>query len=489
MKLTASLVAILALGSLGAAAGPAYAGGSVAPIPSPSLAASFMGGPVFVGERVAWAAPAIGGGYDVTTQEPDGSGVVTQHVPAPGVPPRSSSPLHLEASGQRVGLGIDASRCEVFNCRSLVIVTSYRSRLSAPPGQPLQPVGAGCTNSDDCAGQHSCRSTPLVDVSEDALAYSSCAATLVVHDFAPGASPVEREFSDADQGRLAGSIVAARLPTAVLGGHDQVAVRNWRTGAELYRLDVGYAPFDVQDDGKLAYARFVPHPYTPRYEIDWASPAQPVPHAVGTVDGAVSAVRIAGDRIAYLTAPALTGGPTIEVRSLDGTAIASTPAPASPGSPDFDGGRVTWSEQPCKVVSILTWDLQGAAPSLQSRCPAAKVATRRARVGRRHRLALTLSCSPDPTLGCRGDVSVTARTGAHHHPRQLLAQHFYSLDPGVTRTLRMATGPRTFCADRSGRVLARVLSRSPDARTGGIADKHSHALRLRGPGLRKARCT
>jgi hypothetical protein len=71
----------------------------------------------------------------------------------------------------------------------------------------------------------------------------------------------------------------------------------------------------------------------------------------------------------------------------------------------------------------------------------------------------------------------------------VLAQGFYSLDPGVTRTLRIAAGPRTFCADRSGRVLARVVSASPDAQSGGIAAKHGHALRLRGPGLRKARCT
>ena len=478
-RLTASLVALLGL----VVASPAYAAATVAPIRSP-----FIGGPVFAGERIAWAAPATGGGYDVNTQEPDGSGVVTQHVPAPGVPPRSASLLRLEASGQRVGLGIDAFRCEVSDCHTMVTEPSYRGRLSAPPGQPLQPVGSGCTSRDDCAGPHYCRSTPLVDVYADAMAYSSCAATLVVHDFAPGASPVEREFSDADQGRLAGSMAAARLPAAVLGGHDQVAVRNWRTGAELYRFEIAYQ-FDVQDDGKLAFIRQVPHPHTTRYEIDWASPSEPVPHPVATVDDPVSVLRIAGNRIAFMVGDGLLGQPNLQVRSLDGTLVASAPANASAGGLDFDGTRATWAEEPCKIVSILTWDLPGAAPSVPHNCPPARALTRRARIAHHHKLRLKLSCMPDPRLGCTGDVTVTALTKAHHHPRQVLAKNLYSLDPGIKRTLKLGLGKRRFCADRKGKVRARVTTTAYDRAIGGQGASRSHVLRLRGPGLRKARCT
>ncbi|MEA2398822.1 MAG: hypothetical protein QOK25_2378 [Thermoleophilaceae bacterium] len=486
---TALLAAIVGLGAPGTSPAPAAAAGTIAPIPAFTPTPFAMGGPVLAGNRIAWAAPSGAGGYDVTTQESDGSGVVTQHVSTPDVPPNSGGRLYLEASGQRVGLGLHVDRCEASECDTLTGVTRYQSRLSAPLGQPLEQVGSGCTSTAEC-DRNRCLSEPLVDVWEQVVAYSSCSARLVVHDFAPGASPSEREFADANQGRIAGSKVAVQLPDqSSASGGAHVAVRDWRTGAELYRLG-GYAPFDVQADGKVTFIRRVPESVFPRFAIDWASPEEPLPHTVGTVAlEAPAELRIADNRIAYMTIPNGGVAPTIEVRALDGTEVAVIPAPGGLSRLDFDGSRVTWAERPCRVVSILTWDLHGLAPSVSHRCPPAKVATGHARVNGQRSLPLQLSCRSDPTLGCAGTVTVTARAAGRHHPRLAVAEHFYALDPARHEVLRLPLGKRILCADRHERVLARVTSTSQaDVPRGASGSDTSHALRLRGPGLRTAPC-
>lgn len=487
-----AIVAAIALLACFSFAAPALGASTVAPIPASSRAQSSLGGPVFVGDRIAFAAPSAHGGYDVVTEDADGARVVTQHLDTPGIPRGAVSTLYLEASSERIALGLRAERCDTTpQCDSPT--TYYRGVVTAPPGEPLARTYALCDDGDSCS-EDGCSLAPAPDVSGQAVTLPYCAghglAWLTLVDYTPGAHDYKDEYTDAAYGRIAGPIVAARLFDSVGRPGDQVAVRNWRTGDELYRTsaDATRAPFDVQDDGTLAFAEYIDSPHDQIYGISWASPTEPTPRVVAWVHGAPSALRIAGNRIAYMTNSDTYPGSAVEVRNLDGKLLASAPAPTSPGGLDFDGSRVTWAEQPCTVVSVLTWDLQGAPPAVATRCPAAGLVRRHAKVSRHRRLKLKLKCSQDPTLGCPGWLTITARSAARGHPRRVVAARPYSLRPGARRTLALATGGRIFCADARGDVRARVTLTARDGATGEPGAERTRTLRLSGPGLRTARC-
>lgn len=424
-QITAALAALVATGI---AAGPAEAGGTLTPVPGHLVATvQQLAGPAFAGSGLAWATPAPGGGYTVTVM--NAGGVRKQHVFAAG---NSGDEIReaLSASADQVAFAVSVSRCaDESACKYMQYEQVESSVYAGPIGEPLALRG--------CAGPVEIEQS--VDVEGTVLAaFDSCSGGAKVRDLAAPSDVPWRVYPSAGQVRIAGHYVATSLH---VGGYDAdhttVAVYDLRSGDQVYRLDPPTGPVgvDIQDDGTLVLERPVQGSGggPSRYELYSATPAQPTPHPVASIDNA-GKVRLVSGRIA------VRDGDTFRVFDLAGNQLAATPASDAIGDFDFDGSRLAFGLQPCEVAAIATWDLDGQAPALPpGRCPRARL-TRHTAVAdlSRRTIRLEVRCPAQPALGCSGDWYA-------RFPNEGAYTYEVALAPGEGRTLKFRLFKRTAC--------------------------------------------
>jgi len=256
-------------------------------------------------------------------------------------------------------------------------------------------------------------SSGTVGVDADAVGYASFIGGCLtagpgrpyavrVRDLASPAEPAEGRTIATSEGaigpvRLAGRFVAWRQNPPVLpsgspaGPPPVVLVADRSTGAVVSSLTGASASYDVQEDGTLV--------------------------AVGA-GGKVTALTVGGSPRVLLPVGAerlrTAAGRVVVKRRAAGrdellivdasgaaTVLARSPKDFLPF--DFDGTRVTWTQEGCRGVSTLFVEDDPAAPDAMSvaSCPFAirKIPTRL----RRGALELLLSCPK----GCRGSVRLT----------------------------------------------------------------------------------
>ena len=311
----------------------------------------------------------------------------------------------LDASPLRVATGI----------RRVVTRVGIRGAQisSAPPGR--EPVGLITTGDGAWEGPSSCGdlSSGTVGVDADAVGYASFIGGCLtagpgrpyavrVRDLASPGEPAEGRTIATSEGaigpvRLAGRFVAWRQNPPVLpsgspaGPPPVVLVADRSTGAVVSSLTGASASYDVQEDGTLV--------------------------AVGA-GGKVTALTVGGSPRVLLPVGAerlrTAAGRVVVKRRAAGrdellivdasgaaTVLARSPKDFLPF--DFDGTRVTWTQEGCRGVSTLFVEDDPAAPDAMSvaSCPFAirKIPTRL----RRGALELLLSCPK----GCRGSVRLT----------------------------------------------------------------------------------
>jgi hypothetical protein len=416
----------LATALLGVSAARAEAGGTITPLPDrlqPNL--RHVAGPAFAGDAIAYAVPDARAGFDVKVRSPAGE-TTSQQVYTGGGGQIDTTQVELDAlaaSAGTVAFAETVSSChDLSGCKYEQFDRIDTNVFAGPLGGTLEFRG--------CAGLWYPEGTPNVDVSGTVIAFmNSCAGGAEVRDTAGPARTPWRIFPSIGDVRIAGRYLAvdagAADPTA--DAHT-LTVYDWRTGDEVFSVVNASGPtaFDIQEDGTLAYvdaAKGEPA------ELAWASPQEPGKHVVAAwrENGAL---RVAAGKIAVRTLTAF------HVFALDGTELATTPAldDSSASGFDFDGARATWVDQPCEVSALVTWDLDGVAPTLPAgACPAGAAAAPTGLVDlKRRRVELPLRCPRDPPLGCGGAwfARLNAKPGLDTQGR------FAALRPGERRTVR-----------------------------------------------------
>ena len=460
-----------------AAAGAAWAGGTITTLPDPVNPIEHrVAGPAFAGEAVAYAVP-VGRAYSVRIQQPGGT-TTSQLVPAKGAGPLGeweSVADRLAASPQVVALSHTYVTCgDESGCKYQEYEPIESTVFAGALGGPLD--FRGCNDSTYPSG---------IDASGGVIAYlDACADGAVVHD---PTSPESSSrvfpavlYGDGDV-RIAGRYLAVDTrPDPREAPRLLITVYDWQTGDVVYKIagDYGLDSFDIQDDGTLA---FHVQSWTNGDDSDvyWASPEDPIPHLVAHRRNAVlEDVRIADGKIA------VGGFRAYVVFALDGTKLASTPNRDSPGEFDFDGKRLAYTDQPCMVSAVVTWDLSGAAPTMPAgSCPAARAAGSEGAVDlKRRRVALPLRCPANPQLGCAGawEADLDSRPPAH------TKYEYPALLPGEKRTVTLRLSRRTACrlartpATRATIDLRNNYARRPHAERGKARFKLRTTGRARG---------
>jgi hypothetical protein len=429
---------LTALGSVAAlcAAAPctAGAGGRITPLPGHHQRQVM--GPAIAGDALVYATPNAHDGFDLTHRNADGT-TQTQHVTAAAggrLGRYEDFDGAIAASPERVAFAVELTTCGDFTgCKYEDFSQLDSDVFSGPVGEPLP--------FDDCGGD---LFNPTIDVSGAAIAYlDACAGGAVVRDFTASQRSPWRVFpADTDgDARIAGRFLA--VDSGRVDPNDfhsdakhTLTVYDWHSGDVVYEEPAsGSAPFDIQDDGTLVSAGLMTGDGA---RLGWASPQDPSAHPL---EGRPSAtwVRIAGSKIATKA------GDGFHVYDLGGSELAATPAAdvRNVSGYDFDGQRMAWTDQPCAVTALVTWDLAGHAPTMPAgRCPAAAPAGRRGSLDLKHRrVNLPLRCPADPPLGCDG--AWFARLNAK--PPVLTGFAGATLDPGERGTLRLPLSVKVAC--------------------------------------------
>ncbi|HEX8648637.1 MAG TPA: hypothetical protein VF715_17210 [Thermoleophilaceae bacterium] len=410
-------LAVLALLALAA---PASAGGTLLPAGDGNL----RGGPLFAGERLAWATPdAVPDGYRIHTASIDGSGHSTRSIEAPVRRSGTTDWFAFDASAGRIAASLHLVHCDpACGYRDSDRADfPYSEVLSASGDGPFQPFGTPCTRAEFPYAS--------VAVDGDVAAYATCDGA-VVRDFTAGEGQAnDFTYPNARVLRLAGPF---------LGSYDRdLVVREWRTGVERLRIPDFLGSFDLGPDGTVVVV-------DSSNRVKVATPAAPEPRVLA--ENAGGGVRLAGDRVAYT----LVGG-GVAVRRLDGSPVAeSRTAELS----DFDGARITWLDRTCARTAIATWDLEGAVPALPRAqpCPFPSLRSSVLRASGppagRVTVRLKLACVAEPAVGCGGQAELFAADARRktRGRRVDLALAGYRLAPGERRTIELTLGRDRLCS-------------------------------------------
>lgn len=462
--------AIAALSAVLATAAPAAGHGSITPFrigPGSPAYWSRVAGPVFAGNSIVWGR-ATRAGYEIVVQR--GRHSRRRTIAFDGVSHYRDYETRLSASPTRIGLslGVTGCRSEAW-CENDIWAPVFDAAVTAPLAGPFSTLAKGCATWSE--GAESGRPPEPVDVSGDVVAYGDCERTVHVRDLAPDGEGAGRDYPPGDDVRVAGDFVAVQRG-------DEVTVSNWRTGADLFTVDAPYG-FDVAADGTVVYGM-------PEVEhVAWSSPVAPAPHVIPGATTYVTA--FAGGRIA--DSKDLDPGVRFTVRNLDGSEVASAITRGSIGSPDYDGRRLAWFEQPCQAGWLVVWDGHGKRPKPPGgQCPFPRLVPRSVHLGKKGRLRARLACPRDRRLGCVAYVGArkpgTGGLGLAHHFRS---------EPGETSGARIGDR-QNVCRDRYGRlrtqVVIRVYQRGDMGRPWTPARWWDRAstVRVRGGGVSAPRC-
>jgi hypothetical protein len=437
-------------------AGAAQAGGEVVPIHKPQGGAvAGFAGPVFAGERMAWAIRRGAGSYLVRSVERDGSDRRSFQARTPLIPRGSKANFSLAASAERLLLGIDEHYCPPA-CRGSQNAPAQRVFLGYYGGAEdgsdiLEQVEPACTAGGDYYDYEG-GGRPALQVSGEVVMYRMCGGGVRLRDYAEGATPSVADFPDAIGGRVAGSILAA-TETSEPYVEPHIAVRNWRSGADLYSVtvpaprssDFDRASFDVRGDGTLVTGTDGADD-TSQLRVHTAASAdgEPVGDFVPVPD---PIVRLVGDRVAYWTRTPRK--PVVGVRTLGGAAVVPPRViREATTNLDFDGASLLWGTRPCGLAALAVWDLAGDPPRLPAgKCPFARLVHGTGRVDRKRRVSVVVACPKNP-LGCAGAVNGTQVQNRFEH-------NSFTLDPAERKRVRVTTH-KALCIDGQGRTRARI---------------------------------
>ena len=354
-------------------------------------------GPRLGGDAVVWADGTSRGGYRVFLARRGGKTRTVADVDRP--PGGLSYAIRIAASADRVAVQQGT-------------VSRTAGPGTSPTTTPLEVLSGPLSGGLSQLARRSSDSPPErdIDVDGQVVVYPAPDASDAarVTDFGAPGSPTTRIVSPVGSGlRLAGRYLASIVSS-------DVVVRDWTTGAELYRV-TGVAPsgggdIDLQSDGKVAF--------TLGGGVAWASPQAPFPHRLPVPPRGPAAVRISGDRVVFVRSVA--GDPPVPTGELLSSDLQGhvrvLARPVIPGTFedyfDFDGRQVAWAERGCTGVTIRVQD-----EADRSRLPKSERCrlrlTRRPRLHRRGLVTLTADCRGlVPRCLVRG---ISVRTTRRYH--------------------------------------------------------------------------
>ncbi len=454
--------ALLFAASLVAFGGTADAESRLIPLALPPDAApgglaspASFAGPVVAGDRVVWAVRTPKGAVTVRVAESDGRTVDILRLRAD----RSDyGAISLEAAGARVALARSGERCSDLDCRYLFPVTE--DVWSGVVGEPLARLEGCGTPGPSCRTEETRCRGGATSLSPTHYASSTCRG-LELRELA---SATTRRFEDEHEPRLAGRYLASIRNPASRAEPPELRVRDLQADALAYRVELARSDVPhpnrvavhLQADAKVVLAWFDGQ----RRRIAWASPAEPVLHAV---DAPGEPGGLARDLVAYRRfGGVLQPQSEVGLVGLDGRIAARFTFTAPFGGLSYglawDGERLAWAQRPCETVFIAVVDLARAEPPPSpsgAPCPRAKIVTRKpVRVDRAGRFSVTLSCPAEPALGCAGTLRLVAsapgragrRRGAGSDGRFSLAFLGYAIQPGGSQRLpvRLSRGGLAF---------------------------------------------
>lgn len=392
---------------------------------SPALAAS-----VDAGRYVRLDGPRLAGGEVVWVEYPDAGGYVVRGSPLAGGPTRVL--WTSDTTERRVRASIAASSEQVL-VQQFVDPIADRATIRIGADGDVARVGPAC---GDCQSE--------LDVSANTAIFTGPPGGAMIRDFGPLMS--EQTVDGArDLFQVAGRFAA-------WAGTEDLVVYDRVSRSEVYRIpdilphDSAFS-LDLQEDGKTAF--YYPNRTAPRFDVGWASPAEPFVHRL-PVPGAGYEVKIAGDIVAYLRGTSEVfsrredlGSDINEVGmvTLDGRHRTLVRRVVSDGFDhffDFDGERLAWQERTCDGVRVAFQDLAVlmARPRLKPplRCPLRLRSRARVegRVG--HLLRLPLDCVGF-SRGCFVRRAVVRTARRYRLGRRTIAKG--------TRVTGLAIGPRS----------------------------------------------
>jgi hypothetical protein len=424
----------------------AHAGGRLIAV-GPTLA----GAPALAGDALLWPQRS-GDRHSVELMAADGT---------------RSRQLVIAQPHARMGLAADPAR--------VALALSGRSGTSADPALFTGAPGATLEAFETCPRGGRCTpctsDRPRVAVSGNVVAYDDpCRSEHVVRDVTEAG---ERRYRVLDHWAVAGDFIAYEDGHGAQ--HPPTYVRNWRTGAEVLRIDDHVDGLALRDDGLVVAAVDDPDaPPGPR-DLAWSSPADPVLHRFATIDYA-QPVAIAGERVAF-RARDERGRESVGAVGLDGSGLVSTPTHDTVLGVAFDGQRLVWDNRPCLNGAIVEWDLGTAPPSLPLHaCPVARPRSAAVRIDGRGHAVVPLRCPEDP-LGCRGTAWVS-QDHEDYYAWHLTRAARFRIQPGESVELRLPLRGRRIC--RAARPRARIRLTVPGRRNAGYPGFAQRRVRMRG---------
>jgi len=311
-----------------------------------------------------------------------------------------------------------------------------------------------------------------VDLSGDVqltIERTSSGTKAVVRDLAVGPAPA-KEYPGVIEARIAGDLVALARRTS--DTVTRVTVTNWRTGADLYVVDVPTtAPYgfgfglDVQEDGTVAVRAANPASTgsRPKVDVAWASAAEPTLHPVAQDVGTL-VLRIDDGTILFERAHG-TARRELAVADLTGTVRAASFPVGFVRGADLDGGRLAFATTTC----VYAGDVPATAPAFApaGTCPQTSLQFRTVATRTRGRVQVKLTCEMASSRGCAGRITLQTPK-AKGRKVVSLGTRGYTQPAGSTRTYTVrlsSAGLRTFrgrVGSRRRTAIIDVLARATD---------------------------
>jgi len=270
---------------------------------------------------------------------------------------------------------------------------------------------------------------------------------------------------------------------------NHVSVTNWRTGAELYAVDVPVTPpygvgfgLDVQEDGTIAVRTANPASTgaAPKVDLAWASAAAPTPHTVAT-DVGTQITRISGGRILFERAH---GPRTRELATADlagNVRSASFPMGYVTGA-DLDGSKIAFATTTC----VYAGDLPETAPKVAppGTCPQHSLALTTGPSSKKGAVKVTVGCVMAASNGCAGMVTLQTPK-AKRRKVIMLATKSYRVAAGrersftVTIPKRKLNALRARVGTRRTKAIIDVVARAKDEADLTTSTRRDASVRLR----------